>query len=370
MTATVLEIVEKIKTHPFGTALPENFVVRRAETLDAQIVLDHPNISLYCLDDLKREAWFVETPPDADLINAPFYYAAQYEHALRIYAVPYAEFHALAASLPAPKVIFVHSTGRCGSTLISKTFNTVPGVRSLSEPDIYLQIYFMRMLDPARDDEYRRLLKSATLFYGSAAKTVVLKFRAMVIQVGDLLCEAFPNATNLFLYRNQESWSRSMGIEATPVATRRDPVQEFPVYRRGMAPLSLPFAAEHGREATPVELTTLSWLSLMERYVALCEIGIPFLALRYEDILAHPKQVLKAAFDYCGLNGDVDSAYALFATDSQEGTLWSRASRQDWLTEPLEADEVARMRELLAGRAVVRTADFIAPHTILFADQI
>src|SRR5829696_5264242 len=99
----------------------------------------------------------------------------------------------------------------------------------------------------------------------------------MCIQLGDLLYEAFPNATNLFLYREMVSWSRSMGAEFRPVAERRVPVREFPIHRRTMAPLSVPFAAEYGREANPVELATLTWLSLMEKYLALSDAGMPFL---------------------------------------------------------------------------------------------
>ncbi|MCC6804083.1 MAG: hypothetical protein IT319_14470, partial [Anaerolineae bacterium] len=219
MSATVLEIVEKLKTHPFGTALPENFAVRAAGSVDAQLLLDHPQISLYCLDDAHREAWFVETPPDADLIQAPFYYNAQYEHAQRIYSVSYETFHQLAAAVPAFKLILIHSIGRCGSTLISKAFNTVSGVRSISEPDIHTQIYFLRYRDQTRDDEYTALLRSATLLLGKGmtletsrvTPTLALKFRAMCIQVGDLLHAAFPQATTLFLYRRLRSWSRSIG---------------------------------------------------------------------------------------------------------------------------------------------------------------
>ena len=108
---------------------------------------------------------------------------------------------------------------------------------------------------------------------------------------------------------------------------------------------------------------------LMEGYLALCDTGQPFLAIRYEDIQAHPKQVLAAAFAYCGLEADVDRAYDVFASDSQEGTLWSRASREERVNIPLEPEERAWQQAILRERRVVRSADYIAPYTAKFEDE-
>ena len=38
-------------------------------------------------------------------------------------------------------VLSVQSTGRCGSTLLSKVLDKVGGVHSLSEPDVYTQVW-------------------------------------------------------------------------------------------------------------------------------------------------------------------------------------------------------------------------------------
>lgn len=366
MSATVLEILEKTKPHPFVTAQPDNFAVRAGAQTDSHILLEHPHISLYCLDDSNQQAWFVETPPEVDLSQAPFYYNAQYEHALRLYTVPYPEFHQLAETLPAAQVIYVHSIGRCGSTLISKALNAVDGVLSLSEPDIYTQLYFLRYLDGSRDAEYTRLLRSCTRFYGKNTPVLALKFRAMCIQMGDLLHNAVPSATHLFLYRHMQTWMRSIGLEYRPPAERRAPVQEFPVHRRGMAPLSVPFAAEHGREANFIELAALSWLSMMEQYVALCEQGIPFLALRYEDIQAHPQAVLARVLEYCGLAANVEGLDAVLAADSQEGTALSRSTRQQREVFPLDAEEYAQIEAVFASRPHIRSLGFVAPHTARF----
>jgi hypothetical protein len=100
--------------------------------------------------------------------------------------------------------------------------------------------------------------------------------------------------------------------------------------------------------------------------VALYEAGMPFLALRYEDIVAQPKDVLAALFDYCGLNADVDAVYEVFGRDSQEGTVWSRESRKERMTYPLEDEDYAAMHAVLRAHPVIRSADFIAPGTRAF----
>ncbi len=238
MDATVLEIVDKVKARSVAQTALDNFVVRDGELVDLSI-LDQPNVSLYCLDDEAQRAIFVETPPGVDLDDAPFYYVSQYEQAQRLIAVPIADFHRVADSLPIGDVIFIHSTGRCGSTLISQALATVAGVRSLSEPDIYTQIHTLRFADRGSDEHYQRLLASATRFYASRSPTTAIKFRAMCISVGDLLCAAFPDAKNLFLYRNAEAWARSMNLQMRPAEQRRDPLpmQDIPPHWMGIAPL-------------------------------------------------------------------------------------------------------------------------------------
>ena len=71
--------------------------------------------------------WFWKGP-------APFYFVTQYETAQRLIAVPYDTLHQLAAEcqIDPSKIILVYSTGRCGSTLISRVFDQVPEVASFS----------------------------------------------------------------------------------------------------------------------------------------------------------------------------------------------------------------------------------------------
>src|SRR4051812_44461169 len=164
MNARVLHIVDKVTPMEFFPAVPQNFVLREGESVPPEVVLDDPDVSLYCLDDDNRQALFVQTPPGVELLQSPFYYLAQYQHAQRVIAVPYDTLHRLADELPggAGNLVLIYSVGRCGSTLISRSLNAVDGVLSYSEADVYTQIAMLRNRDRSRDEEYLRLIRTCT----------------------------------------------------------------------------------------------------------------------------------------------------------------------------------------------------------------
>src|SRR5437773_7971171 len=164
MEARALIIEEKLRTFPIGVVGSTDFRVRDGGTTDPRIVLQQPNLTLYCLDFENRQALFVETPSDCDLSRAPFLYQAQYDAARRLIQIPYETLHRLAAEvvLDPSRLILIYSVGRCGSTLVSHAFNEVEGVESLSEPDVFTQMlghWGAKDLDSAEQAE---LLRSCT----------------------------------------------------------------------------------------------------------------------------------------------------------------------------------------------------------------
>lgn len=84
MPAHYLNIEEKHRDSFGRLASLADFSVSEDEVVPAGIVLSHPNISLYCLDEATQRAIFVELPPDVDLALAPFVYQMQFEQALRL----------------------------------------------------------------------------------------------------------------------------------------------------------------------------------------------------------------------------------------------------------------------------------------------
>ena len=153
MSATILEIDHRKRE--FEILLPDldqDFDYHTGTTVDSQIVIKQPNLTLYALDDQRRQVIFVETPLEVDLSSHPFYYMAQYQHAQRLVAVPYDDLMRLADALgPIEHLILIQSIGRCGSTLMSKILNENEHILSLSEPDVYSNLLWLRTEDPGRD---------------------------------------------------------------------------------------------------------------------------------------------------------------------------------------------------------------------------
>ena len=361
MSARVLHIVDKVTPMEFFPAVPQNFVLREGESVPPEIVLENPDVSLYCLDDENRQALFVQTPPGVDLLQPPFYYLAQYQHAQRVIAVPYDTLHRLADALPggAGNLVLIYSVGRCGSTLISQSFNAVDGVLSYSEPDVYTQIAMLRHRDRSRNEEYLRLIRTCTRILRRDASTVVLKFRAGGIHLGDLFHQLYPDARNIFLHRHVERWLESMNAGFTPNLPGPEAEPTFTRFLLAQAPLLKPFVKRHRRKPTLAESYTLNWLSVMDKYLTLRSDGVPFLTVRYEDIKAQPKATLLDLLAYCGLRiENFDRAYDTFSADSQEGTVLSLASRQKNPAPALCPQDYPQARAVLAEHPVIQTPDF------------
>jgi hypothetical protein len=96
MDATVLRIAARRRPAAWTPAAARDFELEEAGTLPAERVLDDATLSVYCVDAERRAILFVRTPPEVDLGHVPFVYAAQYEHATEVVAVPYEAAFALA----------------------------------------------------------------------------------------------------------------------------------------------------------------------------------------------------------------------------------------------------------------------------------
>jgi hypothetical protein len=348
--ARVLEIAEKVAPSESFPSVPSNFVLHEAGTVPVETVLG-PYVDLYCLDDRNGCALFAELPDGVDPAGTPFFYLTQYQEAKRLIAVPYETLHALADDLPDPDLTIVYSTGRCGSTLLSRALAELDGVRSVSEPDALNDIVMLRHWEP--DRAYDRLFRSCVRMLGRNARTLAIKPRGGAIYLAGLIQEVFPAAHNLFLYRHAERWMDSMHAGFTPSMPGKRALPTFLRYLHATAPLLAPFAERHGRRPSLAEGYALTWLSVMDGYG---RAGVPILPVRYEDLLADPRRTLTELLTWCSLPiDDLDALLATFATDSQAGTRLSRANRPE--IAPLTPEDYTQARAVLAEHPVVTTPD-------------
>jgi hypothetical protein len=412
MPAELLDIIGRRRPSPIGLVEPTDFEVVPAGPADPEVV-QRPTLSLYCLDPSRRRGLFVECDPSVDLAAAPFYYQAQFENARRLVAVPYGEMHQLAQALEEPddRLVLLYSTGRCGSTLLSRAFAQVPGVVSLSEPDVVTQLVGLRPTDGSLDSEIESLAADCVKLLckpgvgpaeprsPGAPTRWVLKFRSMGIELGDLLHRAFPRARSMFLYRGAQavvesslrafvdapaapdvntpegrelagryvSWLRGgplrqflrvAGAGVHAAATRGD----FRVLRRLARA-----AARLGREQpTMPELFAVVWVSTVARYLELYRAGAVPVAFRYEGLVDRPRETLAAVFRHAGLppNAAPGASDAVMGRDAQEGSALGRDRTQGTGLCARERDQVREtVLTVTAMDRRIGHPDFVAPGT-------
>lgn len=351
MHATVYEVEGLAEGRSYLAGL-DHFDFHRVGTVSTDTLLSTPHISLYAFDDAERCAVFVETPPEVDLTAAPFYYLAQKEHARRLFTLSYETFNELARILPDPaQLVLLHSVGRCGSTLLCKALGEL-GVVTLSEPDVYTHVAGMRPPDGSRDPELTELVRSATRFHcystGTDDTVWLLKFRAMCIEVGDLMHKAFPDAHALFLTRDLEGWMRSMGR----LVRLGDAEREANYQRNKGQPLMFIYPRDRYislRRVDPIPPETrlediaLLWTSLTKRYLDLHRQRIITHSLTFTDLTENSEQSLVAVADALHIPlTHLDRALEVFKHDSQAGTHLSGRKLREQRTHELAAADIQR----------------------------
>jgi hypothetical protein len=370
-----LLIEAKPELRPDVLANLNKFILRDGESVNAEIILNSPNISLYCLDDTNQRAIFVELPPDVDLSTAPFVYVILHEQAERLIAVPYEAFRQLTYRLPkVERLIMIYISGRSGSTLLSSVFNQLDGVLSLSEPDVATQFAYLRPADGSRDAELGDLLDCTLRFLFrptpfSSATVAVLKLRIEGLQVMDLVQAVFPQAKNLFSYRDAMGFVASFyrvfqGIKSPEYRPFEQYVETFSFGSRNFKHLA--FCLDPNTEQiSTIQQLTLWWIGSMEWYLEQYARSIPILAVRYADLNTAREPVLTKIFAYCGLPVEkVPETLAAFSRDSQEGTFLARENPAEGNRLRLTPPQIDEITRILARHPMIKQSDFFAPGTL------
>jgi hypothetical protein len=376
MTARVLTIKERQPQVPGQLASLADFTCVEGEEIDPRVVRDNPDLSLYCFDDATRRAIFVELPPAVDLTKAAFVYVTQGEQAERLIALSYDDFVRLASELPkVENLIPIYINGRSGSTLISHIFNELDTVMSLSEPDAATQFAYLRDPDGSRDKELCKLIDSTVRFLfkpnrHKKASTYALKFRAEAVRVMDLYQATFPQAKNLFSYRDAVGWVTSFyrlfknwGYQDQQSLSEWLPLFEQ-AHKKDAGDLKT-YLGEGDEDLPLTKVFALWWLFAMEAFLTQYERGIPALAVRYDDLNTHREEVVRGIFAYCALPvSDVKGALRAFERDAQAGTRLARDDATRGNTLRLSERQLTDIYDVLQRHPVIKTPDFKLPGTL------
>jgi len=297
--------------------------------------------------------------------------------------------------------------GRCGSTLLSETFNQLDGVISLSEPDVFTDILKMREDNGRFDAELKQLLHSSLFALMKpmderCPSHWAIKFRSYCVELADLIYDVAPNAKLLFMYRNAEDWARSTARAFQKLDSEKGSVgtaverkwaqraamaqpwlpkklfnrldekagvlsQRMLNMRQRFFPLVAGYVPQLQRgDLSRMEYITLEWLSAMHRYLALHEQGIPMLAFQYEALIEQPKPMLQAILEYCDLPTDnIDGLLTVFEHDSQRGTSLARTAVNSAASNQLTEAHFMQLRQLLKNHPDLSSPHVVLPDTLI-----
>jgi hypothetical protein len=372
MKAQVFDVISREKILPFEAPAVEDFELSEKGFVDAQSILENPNISLYCLEPQNQQAVFVETPDVNDILAAPFYYISQYEHATQVLKISYETLERLADQviLDDQRMILIYSMGRCGTTVISSAFSQAEDVVSLSEPDVFTQLVQMRDFSGSNDIEVSALTKACLLltckdWVDGKQPVWVIKFRSFVVEIADLIYAHFPQAKSLFLYRHAETWAKST---ARAFGGDEYPSQELLIGFWMWSKLVIKkldcYNLVSMEEISAGLLISLTWLNYMERCLERLNAGQPMLPVRYEEFKADPEFGIGRIFDFCGVYAtDINNLFDVLNKDSQAGTPISRdqLKQVDWEMAP---SDIAIIQQVIAEQPIINSQDYQLPGTL------
>lgn len=340
-------------------------------------------ITPYCLDDRRRRLLLVEVEEHVDLLTAdPFFYEAQRDHAVRMHAVAYSDVARLADTLlpadAAPSPVFLHSTGRCGSTLLSQMLAATGALQSVSEPDFYSQATILsRLSGGRRDAQLRRLMDGCTRLLchalrcrDPAAGRPLIKLRSWCLPAAPLFEPLSGRWHNMFLYRDPlptiNSFLNAYFSAQQYHLWRRWQLDRLLLSALGALPVTRnalgatvplfndPQFRKAGRRGA-AQYFTLQWLSHMQDSVRLQQQRPGFFSarIRYEDLVQRPADCLGGLMAMLGRTMPAlpdDLCADLLARNSQKGSRMQSKGEQ-----LLSAEIEQAVRALLISHPVSRS---------------
>lgn len=366
MFATSFEIIGKKRPDPVGLVDIKDFELRESGQFAASEILANDHITLYAFDFENGQAIFVDGASPDELSQAPFYYQAQYESAIRVVTLSFETMIGLAQSvtLDDRKLIFIQSMGRCGSTLASKLLAQLPGVINMSEPDTLTQLIIARFTQPDKQAEMKMLLDATVrLLCKAPVQTAwVIKGRSWVIELGDWLHELYPRAKTIYLYREAESWINSNLSAFIDVAGKTpEEFRQMEIESRGWMKFFVPSIARYDpdQHLTATGLTTLMWLDNVERYMDWHKAGIEMLAIPYANWKLDARQTAVSMLEYCGHRPDDLSAIEdTLSKDSQAGSVVAQDTVQKNKSNISSILDRAEMNRFLQNHPYIHSPNF------------
>ena len=346
-TAKLGWILWKYKFYAFREASPTDFLCMFRTRVRPEYVL-RPTVSLYAIT--RNEAIVVETLEGINIYSSdvhPFFMAAQFLNATKVIRMSVRDFVSLAEKIgdPLVPVLWISNTGRCGGSVLSQMFESVPGALVIHEPDPPFNLYNLNGSNTIQTTEYKLLLKSVLRIMCKprpGITRICIKPRPQCVAIMTNIGKLGLDIRQVFMYRNSldtlRSWLALMTFDPFAVVIRvcTDAVwfsNILPYFRNILRYYFIPRmkrTSDLSVNATTTCMFAHMWANqiLIARDEMSCDRSI--LPVKYEDILTEPTMVVKQLFERSGVDiRHVERAVATLSRDSQRGSVVSRAKIGD-----------------------------------------
>ena len=303
------------------------------------------NVTLYALTG--KEAIFVETPKRLDIYSSnthPFSFVGQFLYAKSVIKMSITDFVALAEQIgdPAVPVMWISNTGRCGGTMLCQIFESVPGTLLIHEPHAALNLCHLRESGSFIGLQYDNVLKSTIRVFCKprhGIKYVCIKPEPICAFMMNDITRLMPNVRQLFMYRNSlstvRSWVSTQQCEPflavmTSCANSDWFSGIFPLFRRLQLYYYISKLKDGARIQPPSDADTACVFTYMWAYSMLTARDAiarnpNILPVKYENVVARPKEVLKELFIKLGIDViHLEKAITSMKRDSQRNSVVSR----------------------------------------------
>ncbi|RUS80190.1 hypothetical protein EGW08_012047 [Elysia chlorotica] len=304
----------------------------------------NPSITLYCVTP--THAYFLQCPEDIDVHQSsisPFMYMAQYYHAEKIYSIPLGHFHRLADEVGDPRVpvIWITSTGRCGSTLVGQMLEKLPGTRCLSESDSLTNISLMQRAGQQGPSELSKTIRSTVRMLCKEApgvQRIVFKCRFNCVTELEPIMEHFPQFRHIYVYRNlgavMKSYFKFLHRDTAMcllewLVNSRLISHAMPFIRNYLVHF---IAGKDSLEKVEQILPKVNFMGYVTAIICSCIVefqnmtrkGFIVQTLHYDELMRNPVEVTSKLFQLLSLPQDyVHMSLAAMQHDTQHGTILS-----------------------------------------------
>ena len=249
-------------------------------------------------------ACFAVVPQQVDIYSSdthPYLHCAQMDNITHLVFMPHKSLHRLAREIGDPKyeVALLSNTGRCGSTLVTQCFETLPGARTISEPLALLDAVHLFNAGITSLNEHRSLLQSILRVQCKKVNKklinrMTIKPISKCTQLVHSISITCRFVRHVFMYRHPEQYVLSFAslYQTNPEFGNNFFAKLIPIPETG----EYDWVKEKifAKRSSMYEILVRYWSLICLCYLEYRRNGVVMLALNYEQLVENPFKAISS----------------------------------------------------------------------------